>query len=196
MRIMTRLACAAFATVAVSAGLMAAVPAQAAAPAGTTVAAAAGVPQAAGVAAVAPQGLTGAAATPSRIMKGKLRIDRRCATGRALCVNKTTRKVTLMLNGRPLKTADARFGCRSTPTRMGVFKVYRKSRYHVSRQYNSPMPWAMFFSGGQAVHYSSDFAARGYSGCSHGCVNVRSKSAIAYIYGRTPKGTKVVVYRS
>jgi lipoprotein-anchoring transpeptidase ErfK/SrfK len=131
-----------------------------------------------------------------RIVPGKLRIDRRCMTGRALCVNKTTRKVHLMLNGKVLRSADARFGCSGTATRNGQFKVYRKSRYHVSRQYNSPMPWAMFFSGGQAVHYSSDFAARGYNGCSHGCVNVRSKSAIDYIYRRTPVGTKVIVYRS
>ena len=32
------------------------------------------------------------------------------------------------------------------------------------------MPFAMFFSGGQAVHYSPDFAAVGYAGASHGCV--------------------------
>jgi lipoprotein-anchoring transpeptidase ErfK/SrfK len=185
VRTMTRLAAAAIATVAVSAGLMAAVPAQAAAPAGTTVSAAAPLTRTVAVKAL-----------PAQIVKGRLRIDRRCMTGRALCVNKTTRKVTLLLNGKALKTADARFGCNRTPTRMGQFKVYRKSRNHVSSLYHSPMPYAMFFSGGQAVHYSSDFAARGYNGCSHGCVNVRSKSAIAYVYARVPIGTKVIVYRS
>ena len=40
------------------------------------------------------------------------------------------------------------------------------------------MPYAMFFSGGQAVHYSPDFAARGYNGASHGCVNVRNLGGI------------------
>ena len=54
-----------------------------------------------------------------------------------------------------------------------LFHVGWKSRDHVSKLYDSAMPFAMFFSGGQAVHYSSDFAARGYSGASHGCVNVR-----------------------
>jgi lipoprotein-anchoring transpeptidase ErfK/SrfK len=58
------------------------------------------------------------------------------------------------------------------------------------------MPYAMFFSRGQAVHYSADFAARGYNGCSHGCVNVRNKSAIAYMFGHVRIGTRVVVYRS
>ena len=44
------------------------------------------------------------------------------------------------------------------------------------------MPYAMFFSGGQAVHYSADFAARGYDGASHGCVNVRDKGKIAALF--------------
>jgi lipoprotein-anchoring transpeptidase ErfK/SrfK len=185
MRILTRLAAGTTAVVAVTAALLAATPAQAVAPA------VAQSPTA--VVAKDPNAMT---PIYPRIVPGKLRIDRRCMTGRALCVNKTTRKVHLMLNGKVLRSADARFGCSGTATRNGQFKVYRKSRYHVSRQYNSPMPWAMFFSGGQAVHYSSDFAARGYNGCSHGCVNVRSKSAIDYIYRRTPVGTKVIVYRS
>jgi lipoprotein-anchoring transpeptidase ErfK/SrfK len=184
VRKLTRSAGVAIATVVVAGGLMAAVPAQAAAPAATK------------AVHVKTAAKPAAAKKPSRIVKGKLRIDRRCMKGRVFCANKTTRKVTLMLNGKPLKTTSARFGCRSTPTREGVFKVYRKSRHHVSRQYRSPMPWAMFFSGGQAIHYSSDFAARGYNGCSHGCLNVRSKSAISYMYARAPIGTKVIVYRS
>ena len=46
----------------------------------------------------------------------------------------------------------------------GLFHVDFKSRDHVSTIYHTPMPYAMFFSGGQAVHYSADFAARGYAG--------------------------------
>lgn len=57
------------------------------------------------------------------------------------------------------------------------------------------MPYAMFFSGGQAVHYSADFAARGYTGASHGCVNVRDRAGIAALFDTVKKGTKVVVYR-
>ena len=58
------------------------------------------------------------------------------------------------------------------------------------------MPYAMFFNGGQAVHYSSDFAARGYNGCSHGCVNVRNKSSIAWVFDQIRVGDRVVVYWS
>ena len=131
-----------------------------------------------------------------RIMPGKLRIDRRCMTGRVLCVNKSTRKVVLMINGKYYKKADARFGCRRMATREGSFKLYRKSKNHVSRQYGSKMPYAMFFKGGQAVHYSSDFAARGYNGCSHGCVNVRKRSTIKSMFSKVRVGDRVVVYRS
>ena len=78
--------------------------------------------------------------------------------------------------------------------REGSFTVGWKSRNHVSKLYDSAMPYAMFFSGGQAVHYSSDFAARGYAGASHGCVNVRDLGGIASLFGQVNLGDKVVVY--
>ncbi|MDR3083586.1 MAG: L,D-transpeptidase, partial [Streptomyces sp.] len=81
-----------------------------------------------------------------------------------------------------------------TPTREGVFTLYWKSRHHVSTLYDSPMPYAMFFSGGQAVHFSYDFAARGYAGGSHGCVNVRDETAIAALFSQARTGDKVVVH--
>ncbi|MFL6109626.1 MAG: peptidoglycan-binding protein, partial [Marmoricola sp.] len=98
------------------------------------------------------------------------RLDPRCTTGRALCVDKTSRTVRWVVDGEVRKTMAVRFGASYTPTREGLFHVIRKSRDHVSTLFGSSMPFAMFFSGGQAVHYSSDFAARGYSGASHGCV--------------------------
>lgn len=120
--------------------------------------------------------------------------DPRCMTGRALCISKTSRTVSWMVDGKRLLTTDVRFGSQYTPTREGVFHVYWKSRHHVSTIYDSPMPYAMFFSGGQAVHYSSDFAARGYSGASHGCVNVRDEAKIATLFAQVRNGDKVVIY--
>ncbi|NIK54463.1 L,D-transpeptidase [Kribbella shirazensis] len=125
----------------------------------------------------------------------KYRLDRRCMTkGRVLCINKKTRKLVYVVNGKPTQVMDVRFGSSRTPTRNGVFRVYRKSKNHVSSLYGSKMPYAMFFSGGQAVHYSSDFRARGYNGASHGCVNVRDKKKIAWVFSRVKVGDKVVVY--
>ncbi|SMF14194.1 L,D-transpeptidase family protein [Streptomyces sp. Amel2xC10] len=119
--------------------------------------------------------------------------DPRCLTGRVLCVDKTSRTLRWMIDGRTLSTVSVRFGSQYTPTREGVFRVYFKSRHHVSTLYDSPMPYAMFFSGGQAVHYSADFAARGYAGASHGCVNVRDEAAIAGLFAQVRTGDKVVV---
>ena len=160
----------------------------------TTAGAATVAPRVAPQAVVAPQKAT-AAARPAAVVPGKLRVDRRCMTrGRVLCLNKRTRKLVYLVNGKPIQITDARFGGRKTPTRNGVFKVYRKSKNHVSSLYKSPMPYAMFFSGGQAIHYSSDFKARGYNGASHGCANIRDKKKIAWIFARVKIGDKVVVY--
>ena len=43
---------------------------------------------------------------------------------------------------------------------------------------------------------NSDFRARGYNGCSHGCVNVRDKNKLAWIYNRMKVGDKVLVYNA
>ncbi|MER5843751.1 MULTISPECIES: L,D-transpeptidase family protein [Streptomyces] len=120
--------------------------------------------------------------------------DARCRTGRVLCISKSSRTLRWMVDGRTLTTLPVRFGSDPTPTRDGVFAVYWKSRDHVSTLYDSPMPYAMFFSGGQAVHFSADFAARGYAGSSHGCVNVRDEAAIARLYEQVRNGDKVVVH--
>ncbi|MFC6160977.1 L,D-transpeptidase [Kribbella sp. NPDC058693] len=142
-----------------------------------------------------PKAVTKAPASSTSKLIAKYKIDRRCVTkGRVLCINKKTRKLVYMVNGKPIQVMDVRFGAMKTPTRNGVFKVYRKSKNHVSSLYHSKMPYAMFFSGGQAVHYSSDFKARGYNGASHGCVNVRDKNKIAWVFARVHVGDKVVVY--
>ncbi|MFE9251528.1 peptidoglycan-binding protein [Streptomyces sp. NPDC007088] len=120
--------------------------------------------------------------------------DARCREGRVLCVSKRSRTLAWMVDGRTRSVMDVRFGSAYTPTRDGAFTVYWKSRHHVSTLYDSPMPYAMFFSGGQAVHFSSDFAARGYSGASHGCVNVRDEKKIAALFAAVRTGDKVVVY--
>lgn len=123
-------------------------------------------------------------------------LDARCVTGRALCVDKTSRSLRWVVDGVVLRTVEVRFGSDELPTREGAFAVFRKSRDHVSSLYDTPMPFAMFFSGGQAVHYSPDFAANGYNGASHGCVNVRDRGAVEWLFDHVRLGDKVIVYRS
>lgn len=124
----------------------------------------------------------------------KMTLDDRCLTGRVICISKSQRRLAWVVDGKIQMTMDVRFGSELTPTRNGVFSVGWKSRDHVSSLYHTSMPYALFFSGGQAIHYSSDFAARGYNGASHGCVNVRDKSAVAKLFDLAKVGDKVVVY--
>ncbi|MCZ4498560.1 MAG: hypothetical protein JWQ74_1113 [Marmoricola sp.] len=123
-------------------------------------------------------------------------LDPRCTTGRSLCIDKTSRTIRWVVDGEVHRTMAVRFGASYTPTREGLFHVESKSRDHVSSLFGSAMPFAMFFSRGQAVHYSSDFAARGYAGASHGCVNVRDRAGLAALFDEVRVGDKVVVYRS
>ena len=120
----------------------------------------------------------------------------RCKVGRVVCINKSTNTLRWVVNGSVRLSMSARFGSTRTPTREGTFYIYWKDIDHVSTLFGSAMPFAMFFNGGQAVHYSSDFAARGYAGRSHGCVNTRNWAATRSLYRAAHVGDKVVVYRS
>ncbi|MFT3889772.1 MAG: peptidoglycan-binding protein [Arachnia sp.] len=129
-----------------------------------------------------------------RTDSSSMTLDDRCLEGRVICISKSQRRLAWVIDGKIQDTMSVRFGSELTPTRNGVFSVYWKSRNHVSSLYHTAMPYAMFFSGGQAVHYSADFAARGYNGSSHGCVNVRDKGAVAALFDAVREGDKVVVY--
>ena len=127
---------------------------------------------------------------------GAATMPARCKHGRVVCVDKTTRTLRWVVNGSVKIKMSARFGASATPTREGTFYIYWKDIDHVSSLFGSAMPYSMFFNGGQAVHFSSDFAARGYNGASHGCVNVRNWTAVKSLYRTTRIGDKVVVFRS
>jgi lipoprotein-anchoring transpeptidase ErfK/SrfK len=70
--------------------------------------------------------------------------------------------------------SSARAGYR-TPT--GTFSVNWTSRMHYSRQYDwSPMPFAVFFNRGVAVHGTAAVGSLGRP-ASHGCVRLHPKNA-------------------
>ena len=124
------------------------------------------------------------------------RLPKRCLGERTICIDKTQRLVRLVEKGEVVLTLDARFGFVGAETHEGTFRVHFKSRDHVSSLYRTWMPFALFFSGGQAVHYSPYFARDGYSGGSHGCVNLRDFDRARWLFDRVPLGTRVHVYRS
>ncbi|MGO4361084.1 L,D-transpeptidase family protein [Terrabacter sp. RAF57] len=121
-------------------------------------------------------------------------LDKRCRTGRVMCVDKSTRTLTWVVNGKPLTAMWARFGRPGKETREGTFSVSRKYEYVISNLYFTPMPYSMFFSGGQAVHYSSNFARLGYASASHGCVNIADHAQVKALFFAVRIGDKVVVY--
>lgn len=121
-------------------------------------------------------------------------LDKRCRTGRVMCVDKATRTLTWVVDGKPQTAMWARFGRPGHETREGTFSVSRKYEYVISNLYFTPMPYSMFFSGGQAVHYSSNFARLGYASASHGCVNIADYAQVKALFFKVRIGDKVVVY--
>jgi lipoprotein-anchoring transpeptidase ErfK/SrfK len=138
--------------------------------------------------------LLGATMVTAPAAEARPKMPRACYSGKIVCVDKSKRVIRLLVNGRTIVRLDARFGASRTPTRNGMFRVYWKNADHVSSLFGSAMPFAMFYSGGQAIHYSSDFARRGYSGASHGCVNTRDYGRMRTLFNNTPTGTRVYIY--
>jgi lipoprotein-anchoring transpeptidase ErfK/SrfK len=93
------------------------------------------------------------------------------------------------------KVSTARNGY-VTPT--GSWKAKWASRHHRSRKYdNAPMPYAIFFNGGYAVHATFDVKRLGRP-ASHGCIRLHPTNAATFFslaqkYGLN--NTKVVVTR-
>ena len=109
-----------------------------------------------------------------------------------LCVDKT---------GKVVQTLDVRFGVPGLDTPTGDFRVYYKDRYATSgingpNVPRAPMPFALFFNGDMAVHYSPTFAANGYypGGGSHGCINVADLKGVSWLFDQIPVGTRVYIY--
>ena len=128
----------------------------------------------------------------------KFQLNSRCDDeAKVLCADQSRRKVWYLENGKVVKQFDARFGAPSTPTRNANWRITRKVRDEVSYLYNLvPMPFSMYFSGGQAFHYSADFARVGWNnarGGSHGCINLRDKPGLEWVYNRVPVGTLAIV---
>lgn len=119
-----------------------------------------------------------------------------CNEGRVICANKSTNQIAFVVNGVTKIVLDARFGStkRNLPTRDGLHRVFWKHADHVSSLYGQAMPFSLFFSGGQAIHYSDDFRRNGYRYRSHGCVNLRDYSGAQALYNMVRVGDRVYVH--
>ena len=118
---------------------------------------------------------------------------RSAARTTTICVDMRQRLVRLVRDGEVVLTTDARFGITGQETRPGTFRVVSRSRDHVSTLYDTAMPFALFYDGDRAIHYSAFFARDGYAGASHGCVNIRDRARARMLFDAAPVGTPVIV---
>ncbi|MFJ8151912.1 L,D-transpeptidase family protein [Streptomyces sp. NPDC094468] len=111
---------------------------------------------------------------------------------RVACVD-LDRQVTWVQKGGKVVfgPVQMRSGRKGHATRAGWHTVYWRHKNHWSTLYNSPMPYAQFFDGGEAFHavYGSIYTTLG----SWGCVNLKLGDA-KKLWGVLKKGDKVYVW--
>lgn len=113
-------------------------------------------------------------------------------------INLSRQTMTVTQNGfvrYQWKVSTARKGY-VTPT--GAWRAYHASRHHRSRKYdNAPMPYAIFFNGGYAVHATFDLKRLGRP-ASHGCIRLHPDNAAVFFSLAQRAGlsnTKVIISR-
>lgn len=124
------------------------------------------------------------------------KLPKKCRKGTVICIDKTQKLLRYVKGGKVKVVTDARFGIPGEETSNGMHRIDRKEKHNISEEYNTPMPFSMFFAGNQAIHFSYWFRRDGYYGGSHGCVNIRSWKNMKWVYDHSPIGTRVYVYSS
>lgn len=129
-----------------------------------------------------------------KTVRGKSKIPKRCkSSGWNACYDRRRHQVVLYRNGTLWNSWLVRGGAASSKTRTGKFTVFFRSKNHVSSIYEAKMPYAQFFSGGQAFH-ASYLMMDPFVGHSHGCVNLYIPDAKQLWALTSNKRLKVTVY--
>ncbi|MEU5980122.1 L,D-transpeptidase [Streptomyces sp. NPDC047315] len=112
--------------------------------------------------------------------------------GVVVCIDENRQVLWVEDAGRvAFEPVPARTGKPGYGTRTGWFEIFERVEEFWSDLYDGPMPFAQFFSGGQALHasYRPIFEDPG----SHGCVNLRYDDAKA-LWGKLKLGDEVYVW--
>jgi len=111
-------------------------------------------------------------------------------------ISKSQQRLSVVIDGAEAYRWPVSTGRRGHETPTGSFRPIRTERHWYSRQYSlTPMPWAVFFHRGYAVHGTMEAYNLGHA-ASHGCVRLRPDNAsILYSLVRHQglRNTKVVV---
>lgn len=95
-------------------------------------------------------------------------------------INLSTQRLELTYDGRHQESWPISSGREGYPTPRGVFRPQWASKMWYSRKYdNAPMPNAVFFSGGVAVHATQAVGLLGQP-ASHGCVRLAPGNAARF----------------
>jgi hypothetical protein len=111
-------------------------------------------------------------------------------------ISKSQQRAAVMIDGVEAYRWPVSTGRRGHDTPAGNFRPQRMERHWYSRQYEmTPMPWAVFFHRGYAVHGTMEAYNLGHA-ASHGCVRLRPDNA-ATLYSLVRRqgmaNTKIVV---
>ncbi|MCC7414348.1 MAG: peptidoglycan-binding protein [Gammaproteobacteria bacterium] len=124
-------------------------------------------------------------------------LDPRCKTGKVVCISKRQRKMSLVVDGKALFTREARFAMPGWDSPEGDFRIWYMNADTVSTIFGErvPMPYAIFYQGNVAIHYSQDFADKGYESGSHGCSQLRDYQVAKWLFEQVKVGDRVVVHQ-
>lgn len=92
-------------------------------------------------------------------------------------INKSAQRMTVSVDGSPRHSWPVSTGRAGFGTPNGHFRPQRLERSWFSRKYyNAPMPYAIFFHGGYAIHGTNELRRLG-GPASHGCVRLHPGNA-------------------
>lgn len=122
----------------------------------------------------------------------------RKSKGINFCADQKLRILRIFEDGVQTETVDVRFGgAGALHTRNGTYVFFRQKKDDYSTLYHVRMPYASYFSNGQAVHLSVGFVADGYRLRSHGCIGTNTYANAIKLYNMVTVGkTKISVYES
>lgn len=123
-------------------------------------------------------------------------LDPRCRIGKVVCISKRQRRLSYVVDGDVRLTREARFAMPGWDSPEGEFRIWYMNADTVSKIFGerTPMPYAIFYQGNVAIHFSQDFADKGYDSGSHGCTQVRDYQVAKWLYEQVKVGDRVVVY--
>ncbi len=111
-------------------------------------------------------------------------------------INRGSQTMAVYVDGAHYDTWSISTGRAGYNTPAGSYRPTRLERMWHSRKYDwSPMPWSIFFSGGYAIHGTTEVGRLGRR-ASHGCIrlhpgNARVLYSLVQQYGRS--ATRIVI---